>query len=104
MDRALNGHEQPVYSYGKRVGTRTVYNDRLLMFMLRNRAPDRFGGGLSANTGASGNNAIDRGKLARLQNSGARTTTPNSTPRRAWKARKCSRGSTPSWNACAGTS
>ncbi len=42
MDRALNGVEVPVYSYGKLVGTRRVYNDRLLMFMLRNRAPKRF--------------------------------------------------------------
>ena len=45
MDRALNGVEVPVYSYGKIVGQRTVYNDRLLMFMLRNRAPDRFAEG-----------------------------------------------------------
>lgn len=67
MDRALNGHEQPVYSYGKLVGTRTVYNDRLLMFMLRNRAPERFGGGLRANAGASGNNAVDQMALARLK-------------------------------------
>jgi hypothetical protein len=44
MDRALNGVEVPVYSYGKLVGTRMVYNDRLLMFMLRNRAPERFAG------------------------------------------------------------
>ncbi|MGB7408453.1 MAG: hypothetical protein WA908_08095, partial [Pontixanthobacter sp.] len=44
MDRALNGVEVPVYSYGKHVGERTVYNDRLLMFMLRNRAPERFAG------------------------------------------------------------
>ncbi|MDE2595532.1 MAG: hypothetical protein KGL44_01510 [Sphingomonadales bacterium] len=42
MDRALNGVEVPVYSYGKLVGSRTVYNDRLLMFILRNRAPTRF--------------------------------------------------------------
>lgn len=42
LDRALYGAEVPVYSYGKLVGTRTVYNDRLIMFMLRNRAPDRF--------------------------------------------------------------
>jgi len=42
MDRALNGVEVPVYSYGKLVGTRRIYNDRLLMFMLRNRAPKRF--------------------------------------------------------------
>ncbi|KWV96194.1 hypothetical protein [Erythrobacter sp. AP23] len=45
MDRALNGVEVPVYSYGKLVGTRTVHNDRLLMFMLRNRAPERFAEG-----------------------------------------------------------
>ena len=44
MDRALNGVEVPVYSYGKLVGARTVYNDRLVMFMLRNRAPERFAG------------------------------------------------------------
>ena len=43
MDRALYGVEVPVYSYGKIIGTRTWYNDRLLMFMLRNRLPDRFG-------------------------------------------------------------
>ena len=42
MDRALNGVDVPVYSYGKLVGTRTAYTDRLLMFMLRNRAPERF--------------------------------------------------------------
>ena len=45
MDRALHGVEVPVYSYGKLVGTRTVYNVRLVMFMLRNRAPERFAGG-----------------------------------------------------------
>jgi hypothetical protein len=67
MDRALHGHEQPVYSYGKLVGSRTVYNDRLLMFMLRNRAPERFGGGLSRGGGASGQNAVDRMELARLK-------------------------------------
>ncbi len=39
MDRALNGVEVPVYAYGQIIGTRIVYNDRLLMFMLRNRAP-----------------------------------------------------------------
>ena len=42
MDRALNGVEQPVYSYGQLVGTRRVVNDALLMFLLRNRAPKRF--------------------------------------------------------------
>ena len=67
MDRALHGHEQPVYSYGKLVGSRTVYNDRLLMFMLRNRAPERFGGGLSQGAGAKDRNAVDRMELARLK-------------------------------------
>jgi hypothetical protein len=42
MERALFGVEVPVYSYGKLVGTRRVFNDGLLMFLLRNRAPHRF--------------------------------------------------------------
>ncbi|MEO6389117.1 MAG: hypothetical protein ABIT16_10035 [Croceibacterium sp.] len=62
MDRALNGVEVPVFSYGKLVGTRTKYNDRLLMFMLRNRAPERFAEG-----GARGLSAIDRHTLARMK-------------------------------------
>ncbi len=62
MDRALNGVEVPVYSYGKLVGTRTVYNDRLLMFMLRNRAPDRFTGGK-----VRALSATDAGELKRLK-------------------------------------
>ena len=45
MDRALNGVDVPIYSYGKLVGMRKSYNDRLLMFMLRNRAPERFADG-----------------------------------------------------------
>jgi len=45
MDRATNGVEVPVYSYGKLIGTRVVFNDRLLMFLLRNRAPARFATG-----------------------------------------------------------
>ena len=43
LERALHGIEVPVYSYGKLIGARRVYNDRLLMFMLRSRAPKRFG-------------------------------------------------------------
>ena len=42
MERALHGTEVPVYSYGKLIGSRVVHNDRLLMFMLKNRAPTRF--------------------------------------------------------------
>lgn len=60
MDRALNGTEVPVYSYGQMVGTRTVYNDRLLMFMLRNRAPKRFTEGR-----ARALNAVDQHTLER---------------------------------------
>lgn len=58
MDRALNGVDLPVYSYGKLVGTRTSYNDRLLMFMLRSRAPDRFADGR-----AKALNALDLTRL-----------------------------------------
>lgn len=63
MDRALHGVEVPVYSYGKIVGTRTVFNDRLLMFMLRNRAPERFAAGAPPRAP----NAVDRMELARLK-------------------------------------
>ncbi|MEE4316936.1 MAG: hypothetical protein V2I74_08145 [Erythrobacter sp.] len=63
MDRALNGVEEPVYSYGKLVGTRRKYNDRLLMFILRNRAPDRF----AAGGGPRGLNAVSQMQLDRLK-------------------------------------
>ena len=62
MDRALHGVEVPVYSYGKLVGSRTVYNDRLLMFMLRNRAPERFTGGR-----AKAMNAADKETVRKLK-------------------------------------
>ena len=71
MDRALHGVEVPMYAYGKLIGTRRVYNDRLMMFMLRNRAPERFAanghGGLRRSSGASGDNAPDQTRLARLK-------------------------------------
>jgi hypothetical protein len=67
MDRAINGVQQPLHYHGEIFGERTVYNDRLLMFMLRNRAPERFGGGLSKHGGARGENAIDQMTLARLK-------------------------------------
>ena len=66
MDRALNGVEMPVYSYGQLVGTRTSYNDRLLMFMLRNRAPERFTDGRGAK-GLGGLNAIGKMEMERLK-------------------------------------
>jgi hypothetical protein len=62
MERALNGVEVPVYHFGAVIGTRRVYNDRLLMFLLRNRAPKRFAAD-SLNTG----DAATRSQLARLK-------------------------------------
>lgn len=62
MERALNGVEVPVYSYGKLVGTRRVTNDALLMFLLRNRAPHRFSAD-SVNT----LDAASRSSLERLK-------------------------------------
>ncbi|MDB5725306.1 MAG: hypothetical protein JWQ16_2060 [Novosphingobium sp.] len=67
MDRALNGVDVPIIYHGENRGSRKVYNDRLLMFMLRNRAPERFGGGLRENGGARGHNAIDQMTLTRLK-------------------------------------
>ena len=61
MDRALNGVEVPVYHFGQIVGTRKVYNDYLLMFLLRNRAPKRF-----AADNARAMNAVDKAYIARL--------------------------------------
>ena len=63
MERALNGVEEDVYSYGKIVGTRQRYNDRLLMFILRNRAPERF----AAGGGPKGLNAVSKTRLAQLK-------------------------------------
>ena len=62
MERALNGVEVPVYSYGKLVGTRIKHNDRLVMFMLRNRAPGRFAEGKPKAL-----NALDRQPPARFK-------------------------------------
>lgn len=62
MERALHGVEVPVYGYGKVIGTRRVYNDALLMFMLRNRAPRRFSADSLHNA-----DAATRGSLERLK-------------------------------------
>lgn len=60
MDRALNGVEEPLYSYGKLIGTRRRYNDRLLMFILRNRAPERFAEGAPKGLNAVGKMEVER--------------------------------------------
>ena len=62
MERALYGVEVPVYHFGAVVGTRRVYNDRLLMFLLRNRAPKRF-----AADSVHSTDAATRSQLARLK-------------------------------------
>ncbi|WP_225007591.1 hypothetical protein [Novosphingobium percolationis] len=60
MERALEGVEAPVYSYGKLVGTRRIHNDRLLMFLLRNRARKRFDAGTRPD-------AVARAELEKLK-------------------------------------
>lgn len=62
MERALNGVEEPFYAYGELIGTRTRYNDRLLMFMLRNRAPERFGAQIDGGA-PKGPNAVQLERL-----------------------------------------
>ncbi len=66
MDRALNGVEEPLYSYGKLIGSRRRYNDRLLMFILRNRAPERFSEGKRV-SGMGGLNAVGQMEVERLK-------------------------------------
>lgn len=63
MDRALNGTEEPVYSYGKLIGTRIKRNDGLLMFLLRNRAPERF----AAGGGSKALSAVSQAQLDKLK-------------------------------------
>ncbi|KEO91645.1 hypothetical protein EH31_02950 [Erythrobacter longus] len=68
MERALHGVDEPVYSYGELVGVRKKVNDRLLMFMLRNRAPERFGNAAAKGGGSlKGLNAVGRMEKRRLK-------------------------------------
>jgi hypothetical protein len=62
MDRALNGVEEIIHYHGELVGRRRRYNERLVMFILRNRAPERFAEG-----GSRGLSAVDRMRLKRLK-------------------------------------
>ncbi len=39
--RALEGHEEPVFQRGKKVGTVRKYSDRLLIFLLSGNRPER---------------------------------------------------------------
>ena len=40
--RALNGHKEPIYYNGEKVGERTVHHDKLLMFLLRAMRPEKY--------------------------------------------------------------
>ncbi len=43
LERVVNGVEKPVFFGGKQCGTMREYSDRLAMFLLRARRPDRYG-------------------------------------------------------------
>lgn len=43
FSRALNGVERPVFFQGQQVGSWRHYDERLALFLLSRRAPDRFG-------------------------------------------------------------
>lgn len=52
FERAVEGVEHNVYNeYGEAVCTKRVYNDRLLMFLLRHLKPERYGKAASATPG-----------------------------------------------------
>lgn len=67
MDRALYGTETPVFYRGEQVGMRPVYNDRLLMFLLGNRASDRFARGHNGRITGKAEAAIPRREVERLK-------------------------------------
>lgn len=62
MERALHGVEVPVYHFGEIIGTRQVFNDSLLMFLLRNRSRKRF-----VADAINNGDAATRGQLKRLK-------------------------------------
>lgn len=43
LGRAINGVAQPVFYKGEQVGERRTYDEKLTMFLLRYRRPDRYG-------------------------------------------------------------
>lgn len=60
--------EEPFYIGGQEVAKRTRYNDRLLMFLPRNRAPERFGHSLTKDGGSmKGLNAVGKMEKRRLK-------------------------------------
>lgn len=75
LERAIDGTPVPVFWKGEQVGERRRYNDRLLMFMLRNRMPHSYPDGrapaaLPAPGQTSGDDArptISEADLARIK-------------------------------------
>lgn len=63
MDRALYGTEETIHYHGELVGKRRRFNERLVMFILRNRAPHRF----AAGGGPKGLNAASQMERERLK-------------------------------------
>jgi hypothetical protein len=55
IERAIHGAERPVFHRGRQVGTRTTYNDRLLIAALRRFGPRREGAQSTARPGKFGN-------------------------------------------------
>jgi len=84
MDRALNGVEETLHYHGEVVGKRVRYNERLVMFILRNRAPHRFAEG----GGARGLSAVDRMRLKRLKQAWRAEWEHERRPRRFEEARE----------------
>jgi hypothetical protein len=60
MARAIEGVEQPVYHFGVVVGTRRVHNDKLAMFLLRNRRAARFAADSVRNADEAAQAQLDR--------------------------------------------
>jgi len=50
LERSIHGVAVPVFHKGEQVGERRVFNERLTMFMLAHRKPDKYGHGLKGGT------------------------------------------------------
>src|SRR5688572_5324908 len=59
LGRALGGVPRPVFYKGEQVGEWREYDERLAMFLLRYRRPDRFGAALDHLPGAAHSGTVD---------------------------------------------
>jgi len=50
--RAINGVSNPIFYKGEQVGERVQYDERLTMFLLKTRDPERYGRGATASCSA----------------------------------------------------